>query len=242
MMPAGCARQRENPMILTMPKYKWRQSESITLTVTLNPPPEIRCLIPTIDARMFQVRVFDDRGKLDPTIMTDGAPSAPPTWWNLLPVKRDFVTSLTFTVPLDQASAPPYFLPYRLQPGRYRVVAVYDAREIRKTLEKDPVEPLATALARTCGILDRGSPFADVGEGFGWRSADSWVKTELCGDQKARTSADPLFPACWTSFKALLERIGCPPREGTFFEGPYESNVVEFKVVPGKRKDAEDGS
>lgn len=178
-------------------------------------------------------------------IVTNSAPAAPPTWWNLLPVKRDLLTSFTFTVPQDQASAAPYFFSYfsyRLQPGRYRVAAVYDARESRKALEKGLLEPLPTVLARAYGIRDRGPPVGDVEERFGWGSGDSWAKTDLCGRKRSRTSADPSFPACCASFKALLEGIGCPPREGIFFEGPYESNVVEVRVVPGKTKNAENGS
>jgi hypothetical protein len=194
-----------------MPKKKWLQSEEIRVTVTLIPPPEIRCLIPSLDRGLFKLRLVDDQGRqLDPRWLISDRIADADTSWRTVSVHRGLLSRLTFTVPINRPAPPDSFL-YEVKPGRYRLSAVYDARNVRRALEKDPAEPF--------------------GEALRW-----------CAERARLMSGGPAFTACWTLLDAVLERTTCPPREGTFFEGPYESNVVEFKVVPGKRKDAEDGS
>lgn len=241
ILAAACAKEEERPVSLMMSKKKWRQGEGISVTVTLNPPPEIRCLIPSIDNRFFEFRLLDERGRLlDPERPLSELSCNAERWWSLASVEREFLSRITFTVPLN--GVPPDFYFYELEPGGYRLSAVYDARDVRKLLAQDPAEPLAAALRWACGI-PKGPPLCGrLEDQFLWRFPMRWSEFADCGDREALMSADPLFSACWSSFNALLERIGCPPREGTFFEGPYESNVVEFKVVPGKRKDAENDS
>lgn len=224
----GCAREpkqrdQASPVVLEMPMRKWRETEAVQVKVTLRPPPETECLIPWLDQRVLRFRVFDHRGQLLSQTVRPYGCRLPHFSKNFVAVYRENLSDLAFMVRLNE------FDVGVLGPGHYTMSAVYDAREVRQLLEDDPSEPLFVALASTCGIREQSS--SDDRRLRDLQRVAAKIEAFLCAERKARLADDPIFSACWETFKALDKRTGCIPKHGKFFEGPHESNVVEFEVI-----------
>jgi hypothetical protein len=129
VLGASCTKraapEEERPFMITMQKRKWLESEAITMTLTLKPPPETTCLLSVIDAHNLKISVTSDRGRSLswPNVIIDYEVRAVPRW---APIERENLESISFGFPLSG--------PFELAPGRYRAVAFYDARSIGRGL------------------------------------------------------------------------------------------------------------